>query len=65
MLEPYLEIEAPSWEKIDEAIGLIGLNPEDKKIFSTTQVYRLKGIDDKDYKVLTFDKIIKREGKLC
>ncbi|MFZ3054907.1 MAG: CYTH domain-containing protein [Minisyncoccales bacterium] len=60
-IEPYLEIEAPSWEKIDEAIKLLGLNPKDKKIFSTTQVYQLKGIEDIDYKEMTFKGMIKRD----
>ena len=59
-LEPYLEIEAPSWEKIDEAIKLLELNPEDKRIFSTTQIYKLKGIEDIDYKEITFNGLIKR-----
>lgn len=53
-LEPYLEIEAPSWEEVDMAIRLLGLNPEDKKIFSTNQVYKLKGINELDYKRITF-----------
>jgi len=60
LLEPYLEIEAPSWEKVEEAIKLLGLNPEDKKIFSTYQVYQLKGIDENDYQKLTFDKTVKK-----
>src|SRR4030042_85373 len=38
-LEPFLEIEASSWEKIEEAIKLLNFNTKDKKIFSTTQVY--------------------------
>jgi len=59
-LDPYLEIEAPSWEKIDEGIKLLGLNPEDKKIFSTNQVYKLKGIDELDYKEITFKGMLKR-----
>jgi len=59
-LDPYLEIEAPSWEKIDEAIKLLELNPEDKRIFSTTQIYKLKGIEDIDYKEITFNGLIKR-----
>jgi adenylate cyclase, class 2 len=59
-LDPYLEIEAPSWEKIDEAIKLLELNPEDKRIFSTTQIYKLKGIEDIDYKEITFKGLIKR-----
>jgi len=59
-IEPYLEIEVTSWEKIDEAIKLLGLNPKDKKIFSTTQVYKLKGIEDIDYKEITFKGMVKR-----
>ena len=59
-LDPYLEIEAPSWEKIDEAIKLLELNPENKRIFSTTQIYKLKGIEDIDYKEMTFNGLIKK-----
>ncbi len=59
-LEPYLEIETSSWEKIDYAIKLLGLNPEEKKIFSTYQIYQLKGIDENDYKEITFDRMIKK-----
>ena len=62
-LQPYLEIEAPSWEKIDEAIALLGLNPADKKIFSANQVYALNGIHVADYTRLTFDGIVKRNKK--
>jgi adenylate cyclase class 2 len=60
-LDPYLEIEASSWKKIDEAIILLGLNPEDKRIFSTTQIYKLKGIEDIDYSEITFEGMVKRE----
>ena len=60
LLEPYLEIEAPSWQKIERAIKLLELDPKDKKIFSTYQVYQLKGINENDYKILTFDKIVKK-----
>jgi len=62
MLEPYLEIEVPSWGKIDEAIKLLGLNPADKKIFSTYQAYQLKGINETDYQEITFNRIIKKHG---
>ena len=55
-LEPFLEIESTSWEKIDEAINLLGLDPKDKKIFTGTQVYAMKGIDVKKLKRITFDK---------
>lgn len=59
-LEPYLEIEAPSWGKIDEAIQMLGLDPAEKKIFSTNQVYALKGIQVSDYSRLAFDGLMKR-----
>jgi len=61
-LEPYLEIEAPSWKKIDEAIEWLELNPSEKKIFSTNQIYALKGILIADYTRLAFDGLVKREG---
>ncbi|MDD3284856.1 MAG: CYTH domain-containing protein [Patescibacteria group bacterium] len=57
-LEPYLEIEAPSWEKINKAIELLELNSKDQKIFSTSQVYSQKGIDVGDYKKITFQEMI-------
>jgi adenylate cyclase class 2 len=60
LLEPYLEIEAPSWKEVDEGIELLGLDPKDKKIFSTFQVYQLSGINELDYKILTLDKVIKK-----
>ena len=59
-LNPYLEIESNSWEKIAKAIELLGLNPDDKKIFSTTQIYKLSGIDMFDYKQFTFAGLIKK-----
>ena len=54
-LEPYLEIESTSWNKIDEAIDMLNLKNEDKKIFSTTQIYTMKGIDVKKLKRITFN----------
>lgn len=59
-LEPFLEIEAPSWRQVDRAIMLLGLNPADKKIFSVNQVYRLSGIEPNDYQRMTFKKFIKK-----
>ena len=61
-IEPYLEIEAPSWERINEAISLLKLNPEDKRIFSTYQIYELKGMNFNDYKEITFKRMIKKDS---
>ncbi len=60
LLEPYLEIEAGSWEGVDKAIEWLGLDKKDMKKFSTTQIYALKGINDKDYSKLTFTEAVKR-----
>jgi len=59
-LEPYLEIEASSWEKIDKAIKLLGLDSKEKRIFSTNQIYRLKGIEVNKYQEITFKKMVKK-----
>ena len=59
-LDPYLEIEAPSWKEIDEAVKLLGLDSKQKKIFSTYRLYMLKGIDCNDYQEITFKRIVKK-----
>ncbi len=59
-LNPYLEIEAHSWDEIDRAINLLSLNPADKKIFSTNQIYKINGIRSLDYIEMTFDRMVKR-----
>jgi len=59
-LKPYLEIESSTWGKINKGIKLLGLNPKDKKIFSTAQAYRLAGLEENDYKEMTFKRMLKR-----
>ncbi|MFC1612708.1 class IV adenylate cyclase [Patescibacteria group bacterium] len=63
-LDPYLEIEATSWDDIDRGIKLLGLNPDDKKIFSTNRIYKLKGIEILDYKITTFERMVKGDNKM-
>ncbi len=61
-LEPYIEIETTSWEKIESEAKLIGLNYEDKKIFSANQVYAMKGIDvGKLLKISFTDGLVERK----
>lgn len=60
LLSPYLEIEGESWDEVHATITKLGLDPADKKLFSTTQIYAQQGIDDKDYQILTFDKQVKK-----
>jgi len=60
MLDTYLEIESTNDEKVDGAATKLGLNVEDKKILSATQIYSLAGIRDKDYTKIAFNECIKR-----
>lgn len=60
LLEPYLEIEAKTQEEIDTAIDLLGYNKYEAKIFSTTQIYELNGINQIDYATMTFSECLKR-----
>lgn len=56
LIPPYLEIEADSWQKVDKTAVKLGLNPADKQICATMQVYKKYGINENDYILLTFDK---------
>lgn len=59
-LKPYFEIEAASWEEVDSMIQKLGLDPEDKKIYSTHQIYAEAGINENDYKKITFEELVRR-----
>lgn len=60
LLNPYLEIESDEWKNIDKAIDLLKLNKDEKKIFSTHQIYKLNGIDENSFSSLTFEAQIKK-----
>ena len=62
-LKPYLEIEAPTWEQVDVMIETLGLDPADKKIYSTHQIYAENGIEEFDYSRITFEEMVKRNGQ--
>ena len=59
-LPPFLEIEGPSWEAIDEAARSLGLDPEKKRIYSAFQMYAEAGIDMLEYKTISFKGMVKR-----
>jgi adenylate cyclase class 2 len=59
-ISTFLEIEANSWEDIEEAVELLGFNYEDKKICSVNQIYRLYNMDVNDYQKIGFDKMVKK-----
>ena len=60
-LNPYIEIEAPTWEDVDTAILELGFSLDQKVITSATQIYEAAGIRDKDYIKMTFDEFVKRD----
>jgi len=55
-----LEIEAESWKDIDKATKLLDLNPDERKICSAVQIYRLYDIDADDYQKISFDGMVKK-----
>jgi adenylate cyclase, class 2 len=61
LLDPYLEIEGASWEKVHAMVDMLGLKKEDGKKFSANQIYRLKGFDDRNYTKLTFNEQVERQ----
>ncbi|MGH7174983.1 MAG: class IV adenylate cyclase [Minisyncoccia bacterium] len=60
LIPTYLEIEGKNWEDVYAAAEKIGLKREDAKIFSANQIYKLNGLDDRNYTKLTFDEQIER-----
>ena len=58
----FLEIEAESWEDIDEATELLGFSKEDRKICSVNQIYPLYGMEVDDYQKISFDGMIKKSN---
>lgn len=64
-LDPFLEIEAISIDKVEEGIKLLGLDPGEKKIFSAFQIYALNGINMLDYEGFTFKDglVLRKNGR--
>jgi adenylate cyclase class 2 len=60
-IKPYLEIESGSDERVHEAMNWLGLDKNDAIRCSTTQVYEMNGIRDKDYVSMTFGKWVRRD----
>ena len=60
LVPTYLEIEAGSWEEIDEIAKKLDLNPENSKICSAQQLYMMYGINTSDYQTINFDEVVKK-----
>lgn len=64
-LSPYVEIEAPTKEEIDEAILMLGYDLDDAIVINTDDVYNEAGIDiySKEYCDLSFSEEEEQEVK--
>ncbi len=60
LIPPYVELEGDSWEALEKVAQKLGFNWEERKIYSTNQIYDEYGFNEHDYKVLTFDKQVLR-----
>lgn len=56
----FLEIEAESWEDIDETTLQLGFDPKDRKICSANQIYKMYGMDVNDYQKISFSGLAKK-----
>ena len=56
-LKPYIEVEGPTKEEIEEVVLLLGYSLDDAIVINTDDVYREAGIDiySKEYSDLSFD----------
>ena len=61
MIPPYIEVESGSKEKIEEAAKKLGLDLTQARMCSAMQVYKHYGINQMDYRVITFDRQEKRK----
>lgn len=59
-LPSYLEIEGRTEAALKRGMKLLGIEEKDCRRFSTTQLYEMHGIRDKDYISMTFDSFVKR-----
>lgn len=54
LMPAYLEIEGKTWDEVEKMARKLGLKWEDKKVLSGMQIYKMYGIREMDYEVLTF-----------
>lgn len=60
LIPPYVELEGTSWEALETLAQKLGFDWEERKIYSTNQIYDQYGFKEQDYKILTFDKQVRR-----
>ena len=60
MIPTYVEFEGNSWEKVESVAKKLGFDWSDHMRYTTMQVYRKYGIEENDYRVITFTEQIKK-----
>lgn len=55
MIDPFLEIEASSYEKVKEGLDMLGLDGKDEGDLDLKEIFKLKGIDIHSQQSLKFD----------
>ncbi len=60
MIKPYIELEGNSWENVKSVAEKLGFDWNTHLRCSTMQIYKMNGIDENDYKVITFTEQIKK-----
>ena len=55
LVPTFLEIEGPSWDKLEKISQDLGFNWEDRFLGSFSQVSKKYGINDHDYSIFTFN----------
>ncbi|MEI6650459.1 MAG: CYTH domain-containing protein [Candidatus Moraniibacteriota bacterium] len=59
----FLEIEATSWEDVDNAAESLGLRKDERKVCSVNEMYRHYGIEANDYRKATFEGMVRKDGR--
>lgn len=62
-LKPYIEVEGPTAEEIDEAVEMLGYDPKEAIVINTDDLYTEIGIDvySKENSDLSFDELEQKE----
>jgi len=60
MIPTYVEFEGSSWESVQKVAEKLGFKWEEHLRCTTMQIYRKYGIEENDYKVITFAEQIKK-----
>jgi adenylate cyclase, class 2 len=60
MIPPYMELEGNSWDNVQKVAVKLGFDWDKHLRCSTMQIYKMNGIDENEYAVITFTEQIKK-----